>query len=74
MPRTCVGAVRAQGYSKALAVTATQFIGTFERPKSSAGKEKKAKQETKTFLGGYQGKTMLVLALCLLCDIFFVFI
>lgn len=55
-------------------MTATQFIGTFERPKSSAGKEKKAKQETKTFLGGYQGKTMLVLALCLLCDIFFVFI
>lgn len=33
----------------ALALTAAQPTGTFERSKSSAGKEKKGKEETMTF-------------------------
>lgn len=32
-----------------LALTAAQLTGTFERSKSSAGKEKKGKEETMTF-------------------------
>lgn len=37
----------------ALALTAAQLTGTFERSKSSAGKEKKGKEETMTLF--YEG-------------------
>ena len=49
MPRTCVGAVRAQGYSKALAVTATQFIAPLKGLSHQQEKKKKRSRKLRHF-------------------------